>query len=188
MLPIAIDLAGRRCVVLGGGKVAASKAATLVSEGARVAVITEELLAEMPAGIDSLEVRRYEPGDLDGAFLVVSAIADPSVNDEVLAEAERSGTWVNVVDDLERATVHLVAIHREGPVAIAVSTGGSSPALARHLRDVIAGCLPIGAGEAAEQLAIERRAVRSTGGSTEDIDWSGRIAELLGPPRRCARG
>lgn len=188
MLPVSIDLHDRRCVVLGGGQVAASKASTLVGQGAKVAVIAEELLVEMPAGIDSLEVRRYQAGDLEGAFLVVSAVADPAVNDEVMEEAEHAGTWVNVVDDLARASVHLAALHRDGPVTLAVSTDGSSPALARHLRDLFAGCMPAGVGDAAVQLAAERRAVRAAGKSTEDIDWSGRIAELLGPTRPCARG
>lgn len=187
MLPIAIDLRGRRCVVLGGGRVASSKAASLLVEGAKVVVITEALLADLPAGVDEIHVRRYQAGDLTGAFLVVSAVADPDVNDAVLAEAEVSGTWVNVVDDLERATVHLMANHREGPVTISVSTAGSSPALASHLRTHLAGCLPAGVAEAATILAAERRAVRRGGASTEDIDWSGRIAELLGPPRHCAR-
>jgi siroheme synthase-like protein len=183
MLAVSLDLTGRRCVVLGGGAVAARKAATLVDEGAHVVVIAREVLVDLPTGIAALHVRPYRPGDLKGAFFVVAAVADDATNDAVLAEAAVEGTFVNVVDDLERATVHLMALHREGPVTVAVGTGGTSPALASRLRDLLAASLPAGVELAANTLAEERRALKAAGMSTEDVDWSPRLAALLGPVR-----
>ncbi len=130
-----LDVTGRRCLVVGGGSVGAEKAAGLVACGARVTVVSPELdesLAEL-----GVEWRRgrYRRRDLRGAFLVIAATSDRAVNERVHRDAEARGMLCNVADVPDLCNFILPAVHREGPIAIAVSTGGASPALAKRLRD-----------------------------------------------------
>ena len=179
MLPVMLDLRGRRVVVLGAGEIGSRKASQLIAEGAEVVLISKEILAELPEGLAEVHHRAYEPGDLRGAFLVVSATGDGSVNDAVVAEADAQGIWANIADDLQRANCYLTANHRDGDVVVAVSSGGSAPALAQWVRAEVAKALPKGLGLVADQLRTERRALQASGGSTEDVDWSERLSELI---------
>lgn len=86
-------------------------------------------------------------------------------------DAEQSGVWVNSADDIENCTAILPSIHRDGPVTIAVSTGGASPALASWLRRRIQVAIGTDLDEAADLLSEARQRVKAEGGSTEDIDW-----------------
>lgn len=178
MLPLMVDLRGRRVVVLGAGQVGVRKAAQVRAEGAEVVVISPEVLGELPEGVRLIE-RRYERGDLEGATLVISATGDAAVNDEVVAEAEERGILANIADDRSRANAYLTAVHRDGDLVVAVSSSGSAPALAQWVRDQVASTLPEGLGRVAEQLAAERLAIQEAGGSTEDHDWRDRVAELV---------
>ncbi len=180
MLPVVVDLAGRPVLVIGGGRVGLRKAAQLVSEGARVTVLSPELLADVPDGVAAVLARRYEPGDLAGYLLVVSATGDPEANDAIVAEARGRGLLVNVVDDSKRSDFYFAALHRQGDVVVAVSTEGAAPALAQWVRDRIAASLPANLAEVAEQLRAERRSMRAAGGSTEGIDWRPAIERALG--------
>lgn len=134
-------LAGRRCVVVGGGAVAARKVAALVEAGARPVVISPEPgpeLEEMAAAGQVEPIRRrYRAGDLAGATLAIAATDDRSVNAAVSDEAQGTGVLVNVVDDPERCTFIVPAVIRRRDLLIAISTGGGSPALARHLRQAL---------------------------------------------------
>jgi len=140
--PVFLDLRGRRAVVIGGGAVAEQKVRGLVAAGAHVTVVSPDLLAGLTdlARRGAIEVRRrpYRGGDLAGAWLAIAAIDDRAVNEAVYAEAERLGIPLNAVDDLEHCSFIAPAIHREGDITIAVSTGGKSPALAVRLRQRIA--------------------------------------------------
>jgi siroheme synthase-like protein len=151
-----LDVAGRGCLVVGGGKVGLEKAAGLVACGASVTVVSPEL----NAGFVELDVewreRRYETGDLDGMFLVIAATSDRAVNEAVHRDAEARAMLCNVADVPELCNFILPAVHREGPIAVAVSTGGASPALAKRLRTQIAAI--VGPEHAA--LAEELRAIR----------------------------
>jgi precorrin-2 dehydrogenase len=151
-----LDLEGRRCVVVGGGAVGLEKAAGLAACGARVTVVSPEL----DEGFAELDVewlaRRYEPGDLDGAFLVIAATADRAVDEQVHADAEARFLLCNVADVPDLCSFILPAVHREGPIAVAVSTGGASPALAKRLRSQIAELV----GPEHAELAEELRALR----------------------------
>jgi len=133
-----LDLEGRGCLVVGGGPVALEKASGLLECGARVTVVAPVIspgLRELPV---ELREREYEPGDLEGRFLVVAATADTELNRRVHAGAEARSLLVNVVDVPELCSFILPAVHREGPLAIAVSTGGASPALAQRIRRELA--------------------------------------------------
>lgn len=178
MLPLMVDLRGRRVVVLGAGKVAARKAAQVAAEGAHVVVISPEVLAELPEGVELIQ-RPYQRGDLEGALLVISATGDGAVNDEVLAEANERCILANIADDRARANAYLTAVHRDGDLVVSVSSSGASPALAQWVRDQAARCMPSGLGEVAEVLEAERLAIQESGGSTEDVDWADRVAELV---------
>src|SRR5688572_26450056 len=125
-----LDLEGRSCLVVGGGQVALEKVRGLLECGARVTAVaprvTEELLE-----LDVELVRRgYRDSDLVGRFLVVAATSTTSVNRRVHAEAETRSLPCNVVDVPELCSFILPAVLRRDPIAVAVSTGGASPALA----------------------------------------------------------
>jgi siroheme synthase-like protein len=133
-----LDLTGRSCLVVGAGRVGLEKAGGLLEAGARVTVVApqaEPELAELP--VEWLR-RRYQSSDLDGRYLVVAATPSRSVNRRVFADAEARALLCNVVDTPELCSVILPAVHRKGPIALAVSTGGASPALAQRLRDRLA--------------------------------------------------
>jgi siroheme synthase-like protein len=137
-LPLMADLAGRRVVVVGAGPVAAAKLRALAD--ADVVVVAPDAVAQIRAAaqVGSLtwESRRFHPDDLDGAWLVVAATADASVNTEVAAAAEQRHLWCVRVDG--GGSAGFMGTVRRGPLTLAVSTGGSSPALARHLRAELA--------------------------------------------------
>lgn len=178
MLPLMVDLRGRRVVVLGAGKVGARKAAQVAAEGAEVVVISPEVLADLPGGVRLVQ-RPYQRGDLEGACLVISATGDGAVNDEVLAEANERGILANIADDRARANAYLTAVYRDGDLVVSVSSSGTAPALAQWVRDQAARCMPRGLGGVAKALEAERLAIQAAGGSTEDHDWSARVAELV---------
>ena len=185
MFPVVLRFDGRLAVVIGGGTVAERKVGGLLDAGANVRVvapmIVEGLRSRANAAGDELTVaqRPYRAADLDGAWYVVAATGDPTVQQAVADECERRGLWCNAVDDPERCTALLPAVHRSGDVIVAVSTSGSSPTLARVLRDRIANALPASLGEVARQLAERRRLWQADGASTEDRDWAPEIDELL---------
>jgi precorrin-2 dehydrogenase/sirohydrochlorin ferrochelatase len=128
-------------IVIGGGAVATRKVHGLLDAGARVTVIAPQLDAELEelARAERIAVirRPYQEGDLHEARLVIAATDDAQVNQAVYTEARARGILVNVVDDPAHCTFHVPAIVRRGDIAIAISTGGASPALAKHLREQI---------------------------------------------------
>jgi siroheme synthase-like protein len=133
-----LDLTGRSCLVVGGGHVGLEKARGLLECGARVTVVAPELepqLADLP--VEWIE-GRYMSWDLDNKWLVIAATPDREVNRRVKEDAERLAILCNVADDPELCSLILPAVHRVDPIAVAVSTGGASPALAQRLRREIA--------------------------------------------------
>lgn len=136
--PVFLNVHGRECLVVGGGQVACRKTKALLAHGARVKVVSPELcleLSELAKGKAIRAVRRdYEAEDLRGVFLAIAATDDARVNRKVAEEAGVRGVLVNVVDDLEGSDFIVPSYLRRGDVAIAISTGGKSPALARKIR------------------------------------------------------
>jgi precorrin-2 dehydrogenase / sirohydrochlorin ferrochelatase len=180
VLPLAFQLDGVDVLVIGAGQIGARKATQLIEAGARVTVISEEILAPLPEGVARIETRKYARGDLHGYFLVVSATGDPLVNDVVVDEAKDERLWLNVVDDPERSSFYFMALHRQGDVTVAVSTAGAAPALAQEVRTLVAQALPSNLDGVASALREERRQLHESGASTENFDWRPRIRELLG--------
>ena len=133
-----IDLTGRSVLVVGGGPIALEKVEGLLAAGAQVTVVAPEIVPELAELDVTLAQREYRSTDLGGRFLVVAATSTSSVNRRVFREAEARQLLCNVVDVPDLCSFILPAVHRLEPIAIAVSTGGASPALAQHLRDQIA--------------------------------------------------
>ena len=136
--PVFIDLAGQRAVVLGGGRIATEKVASLLEAGAKVTVIAsmlseaiERLVAD--GSVDAIR-RDYLPGDLAGARLVIDASDDVAINRQSWEEAETSGILINVVDRPAQCRFIAPAIVRRDPLLIAISTSGESPFLASTMR------------------------------------------------------
>jgi siroheme synthase-like protein len=152
--------------------VAARKARGLLEAGAVVTVIALDVCAAM-AELTPLTVERraYATGDAAAYRLVITATGIPAVDGAVFADAESAGVWVNSADDVEHCSLILPSVFRDGAVTIAVSTGGSSPALASWLRARVAARCGPGLGELADILGRARRGLREAGRSTETVDW-----------------
>lgn len=133
-----LDLTGRRCVVVGGGTVGAEKVHGLLACGADVTVVSPSLHPSLRTASIAWRPRRYRTRDLAGAFLVVAATEDRAVNEQVHRDAEERAMLCNVADVPDLCNFILPAVHREGDIAIAVSTSGASPALAQRIRSDIA--------------------------------------------------
>jgi precorrin-2 dehydrogenase len=147
-----LDLEGRNCLVVGGGGVALEKARGLLDCGASVTVVAPEIAPELAKlGVEKRR-RGYRSSDLEGHFLVVAATSSTSLNKRVYADAEARLLLCNVVDVPELCSFILPAVHRQDPIAIAVSTGGASPALAQHIRDEIAAIVGLEHAELAQKL------------------------------------
>ena len=137
-----LKLSGRRCVVVGGGEIGLDKVEGLLACDGAVTVVAPEAIEAVAAlareGSIRWERREYEPGDLEGTFMVIAATADTEVNIRVYEDAERRAMLVNVVDVPPLCNFILPAIVRTGPLAIAISTAGASPALAKRIKAEIA--------------------------------------------------
>jgi siroheme synthase-like protein len=179
MFPLVVDLRGRRVVVVGAGEVGSHKSAQLLAAGARVTVISDAVLAQLPDGIEAVVVRPYRRGDLEGAFLAVGATGDRDVNDLLVEEADELSILLNVVDDLARSNFFFTAVHRDGDVLVSVSTEGSSPALAQWIRNAVGAALPRNLGAVAIRLRAERRALHAAGQSSENRPWAARVEALI---------
>lgn len=178
--PVFLDLAAAPVLLVGGGPVALRKAEGLSAAGAAVTVIAPHVVPELDAVAVRIERRAYGPGDVDGHRLVITATNDPAVNAQVSADARAAGIWVNSADDPDNCSFILPAVARRGPVTVAVSTGGASPALASRLRRVIAETVLTPAVEhAADELVRQRAEIHATGASTEDVDWTERVDTAL---------
>lgn len=162
--PLLVLLDGRRCVVVGGGRVAERKVAALVEAGARVRVVSPVLTAELEGEAEAgrIEVcrRPYRAGDAEGAILVIAATDDPEVNRQVWEEAEQRGQLINAVDDPPHCNVFVPAVVRRGPLTLAISTGGGAPALAARIRRKLEEEFPPAWGELIDLLAGMRDAVK----------------------------
>jgi precorrin-2 dehydrogenase/sirohydrochlorin ferrochelatase len=136
--PVNLAIAGRRCLVVGGGGVGTRKAQALLECGARVTVVTLGASAELESlarsGRLRLQRRPYVAEDLDGCFLVIGATSDEALNRRVHSDAEARGMLCNIADRPEACNFILPAVVRRGDLVLAVSTSGSSPAFAKHLR------------------------------------------------------
>lgn len=136
--PVNLDVKDRNCLVVGGGRVGSRKVRNLLECGARVTVISPEATPELEelAGQGQIQwhTRDYRASDLDDTFLVIGATDDQRLNRKIHQDAEMVQRLCNIADQPDLCNFILPAIMRQGDLMIAVSTGGKSPAFAKHLR------------------------------------------------------
>lgn len=168
-------VSGRRCVVVGGGRIAARKIATLLEAGADVHVVAPEAVSEVHAWSDagriSWSARPFVPTDLDGAWLATAATSDAVTNRAVFEAGEARRVWVNAADDPEHCSFTLMSLVRQGDLVVTIGTGGRSPALATYLRDHVRAEMGPEYSVLLDLLSEAREAMRSRGRSSEDADW-----------------
>jgi siroheme synthase-like protein len=137
-----LRLSNRRCVVVGGGDVGLEKVEGLLACDGDVTLVAPEAIPQLQElaaeGSIGWERREYRPEDIERTFIVIAATGDTDVNIRVFEDAERRAMLVNVVDVPPLCNFILPAIIRTGPLAIAISTAGASPALAKRIRNEIA--------------------------------------------------
>ncbi len=170
--PVNLLLEGRRVLVIGGGSVAARKVAGLLAGGAEVEVVASSVGAavrDLP-GV-RWEERPYRRGEVSGYWLVVAATNDPAVNRTVYEDGEAAHVWVNSADDPASCSFTLPSVARRGPIVIAVSTGGQSPALAAWLRRRLEADVGPEYEVLAGLLSEARTWLKEAGQSTEGLDW-----------------
>ena len=141
LLPLFVNLTGRRVLLVGGGAVAAAKLEQLLAAGADVRVVAPEVHDLIRQAGAVVEQRPFEPTDLDGVWLVVAA-ATPEVNRDVAEAAAPRRIFVNAVDDPANATAFLSGVVRRDGVTIAISTDGAAPGLTGLLREAFDALLP----------------------------------------------
>ena len=139
--PLFVDLKGRKCVVVGGGRIAARKIETLILFNAEIVVIspviTDKLLKLKNAGSLIHFEKGYSEGDLEGAFLAVAATPDRVLNERIADEAAAKNTFVNVADNPERCTFIFPSIVKKNDLVIGITTSGSYPAMSKRIRERI---------------------------------------------------
>jgi uroporphyrin-III C-methyltransferase/precorrin-2 dehydrogenase/sirohydrochlorin ferrochelatase len=160
--PVFFDLSGQQVLIVGGGEVALRKVSLLERTGALITVVAPEIAPELmqraAAGQLKLAIREFAPDDLDGARMVIVATSRRAVNRWIANLSESRNIPVNVVDDREASRFIVPAIIDRDPVLVAVSTGGTSPVLARRLRERLEALIPARIGE----LALWLKALRGT--------------------------
>ena len=173
LFPVFLKLKGRRCLVVGAGTVAEAKIRSLLECGADVHVVgpkaTETLKQWARKGKLVWHARSFEPSDLEGMFLVVVATSSRRLNEYVYQEAARRRVLCNVVDDPAHCDFYYGAVVRSGPLQIAISTSGRSPALAQQLKRELEKRFGPEYGAWVEQLGETRRRL---------------LAQTMGPKRR----
>jgi siroheme synthase-like protein len=167
---------GRRAVVVGAGTVAAHKARRLLEAGAIVTIVAPEAtdIVRQWASTDEVRwvAREFVDADLDDAEIVLTATGDPTVDGRVARSAVSRGIAVNSADDPEHCTFFMMAEVVRGPILVAVSTGGSSPALAAYLRARLDSILEAELADLATIISDVRADVHESGHTTMDLPWS----------------
>ena len=166
--PIFVDVRQRPILVIGGGAVGLEKTTVLLrAEASNVTVISPQLAAGLQAQADAGHIthipRAYAEGDMAGFEMVFIATADRSANATIRAEGRRRGIWVNAADDPANCDYILPSVVRQGPITIAISTGGGSPAMARRVREELSDYFSEDFVPLAELLAEVRADLKARG-------------------------
>ena len=173
--PVFLNLTGRRCVIIGGGQIAEGKITKLLDSGAKISVVspdaTQAIQAMAERGDIEFESRKYQAGDLTGAFLAIAATNDRVVNQEIFEEAEKLGILLNAVDDPPRCSFIAPSIVQRGPVTVAISTGGASPALARKLRETLDGSSALEWADATSVVSKARQIIKDKQVAVDPQRW-----------------
>ena len=170
--PVMLDIAGRPCLVVGGGPVAERKMDGLLTADARVTVVSPSLTPALLTLAAEARLhwrpREYVAGDAAGFALVMVATSDASVSEAIAAECRARGVWINSADDPGRCDFILPAVFRRGALTVAVSTGGVSPTMARLVREELEARLPDDLALLTDVMGDVRRSLREGGISLDD--------------------
>lgn len=173
--PVNLVVTGRRCIVVGAGRIAARKIEALLDAGARVHVVATELGDEVRAWGDvgrvTVAERAFEASDLDGAWLATAATDEPAVNRAIFEAGEVRRMWVNSADDPANCSFTLMSIVRQGDLVVAIGTNGRSPALAAYLKEHVREEMGPEWAVLLELVSEEREAMRRSGRSSATADW-----------------
>lgn len=180
MIPLLLQPALCRCLVVGGGPVGQRRATLLLEGGAAVRLVCLEPSRELPAPhlLEWLQ-EPYTTRHLEGMTLVVAA-APAAVNVQVAADARARGVWVNRADAPEQSDFHFPAVHRQGPLLLTASTSGTSPALAKRIRQGWATQFDVTYGQWLEILADLRALVKQLPAEAQDRAWQFLTADHWG--------
>ena len=184
--PAFLDLRRRRCLVVGGGPVGERKTRDLLDCGAAVVVVspsmTPGLAALVAAGLVVHRARRFRRWDVGGCAVVIAATGEASVDAAVAAEARRRHALVNVVDAPAHCDFIVPSVLRRGPLQIAVSTGGRSPALAREIRRRLEPMFGAELGALVEEIGRQRLRARAHASTRAGRLVAGERAAMLASP------
>lgn len=173
--PVNLLVAGRRCIVVGAGRIGARKIDGLLRAGARVHVVAPLLDPEVERlrdeGAITVSQRPFEPADLDGAWLATTATGDRTVDHAVYAAGQERRVWVNSADDPANCSFTLMSVVRRGDIVVTIGTNGRSPALATWLRDHVREEMGPEYETLLEVLSEAREEMRAAGRSSETADW-----------------
>jgi siroheme synthase-like protein len=160
LYPAFLSLQGKVCAVVGGGAVAARKVRSLLATGASIVVISPQLHAELQVLLSHASIRsitsNYVAEHLEGVQLVFAATNNPEVNRCVAQDAHERGLWVNVADNPALSDFYVPATIHRSDLTVAISTGGSSPAFARYVRELLEQRLSESLGQALDMIAQAR--------------------------------
>jgi siroheme synthase-like protein len=181
--PAFLDVGGRRCVVIGGGRVGEDKVRKLLECGAEVIVISPQVSEGVGELADSRKItwlpRAYEPGDLKGAFIAIAATNEHKINQQIANEARQQKALLNVVDTPHLCTFIAPSIAQRGAVVVATSTGGASPALARKFREELSRSRLMEYADLAPLLAQARAELKRIGCQVHPDHWQRCINDEL---------
>jgi len=173
--PVMLDLAGRPCLVVGGGPVAERKIDGLLAADARVTVVSPSLTPALLTLAAEARLhwrpREYLAGDAAGFALVMVAASDASVSEAIAAECRTRGVWINCADDPARCDFILPAVFRRGALTVAVSTGGVSPTMARLVREELEARLPDDLALLTDVMGDVRRSLHEGGIALDAERW-----------------
>ena len=192
--PVFLDLRGRSVLVVGGGDLAAEKVRGLRAAEAAISVVAASLNGELAAlreaGAIAHLAREYREGDMAGFSVVMAAQGDSGANARLSAEARARGILLNAADDPGNCDFILPAVLREGPLTLAISTGGGSPAMARRVREELTDYLSEDTAPLAELVSETRADLRRRGvfrpiaAEAWQTAIDGRLRALLAQRRR----
>lgn len=192
LYPIFVETKGRRVIVIGGGNVGAEKVRGLLNGEADITVVSPDLIDELREHADAGRIkhvaRAYRESDLDDGYeFIMVATDDGAINAEVATAGKKRGIWVNAADDPTNCDFILPSVVRKGKITLAASTSGTSPALARRLREELDAYLTDDMPALADLLAEVRQEIRKRGIKVENDTWQhaidGQLRVLLAQRR-----
>lgn len=175
LYPVNLVIAGKPCLVVGGGRVGLQKVSSLLEAGAKVTVVAPEIDAQIEALDVTCHKRAYRSPEAVSYRLVLAATGDAAVNQRVYDDAEAAGVWVNSADDPDRCSFTLPAQLRRGRLTVTVATGGHSPAVSTWLRQRLDAEIGPEYDTLIGVLADVRQEVQASGRGTETLDWQGAL-------------